>query len=569
MPENTSIPPESCAGCAGGDASLAAEARTRRLAVVFVALLALIMACKAFLPDWLRDDKFRDDLCQHVWWTCRFTDPELFPGDVAAAFFSRPIFAPYGYQALYRALAPWVNAQALAETIPLALTAAVAVLAFLLGQRAAGGALLGGVVAATWALTRKPLALLKGGLPRTFALPVLMLGVWALMARRYGWLGVSFLLAALFYPQLFVTLGLLSAVVIGVRLFRERRLPAGWPSLVAMGLVATALLLAVYGGPLPEGIGPKTTMAEALSMPEFGPGGRSEFFSGSATDFYLTRDRSGLVSGWGWEFLAGLVLIIVGAVAFRGAVGLETWALAGAALAAFGLAHATLFAMHLPNRYVRFALPVFFMLGLAAVVPRALAALLRARWAGRVSAWLKRPAMLWMLAAAVLAVCAGDAVRRIQSQLREPVAHDLEKAYAFLAALPKDTLVAAFPQDADAIPLRTRRSVLASKEESLPYYLGYYRMMSERVDAELAAFFASDWRTVDVLGGRYGVDVFLVNRARYRNPAASLYYHPFTEENRKRVARGQRDGFVLANPPPDRILFQTGDYAVVRVGPAK
>ena len=66
---------------------------------------------------------------------------------------------------------------------------------------------------------------------------------------------------------------------------------------------------------------------------------------------------------------------------------------------------------------------------------------------------------------------------------------------------------------------------------------------------------------------RYGVDVFVVNRGRYA-PGKSLYFQPFYAVTQEQWARGSREGFVLRDPPPDRILFQQGEFSVIRVGPA-
>jgi hypothetical protein len=42
-----------------------------------------------------------DDARQHVYWTYRLQDPELFRDDLLAIFMASPHVAPLGYQALY------------------------------------------------------------------------------------------------------------------------------------------------------------------------------------------------------------------------------------------------------------------------------------------------------------------------------------------------------------------------------------------------------------------------------------------------------------------------------------
>lgn len=571
-PPQSSPDPPKCAGCA--DAPAAGDNRRRRLAVVFVALLAVIVGARTFLPDLLRPDLYKDDACQHIWWTYRFSDPALFPNDPIVTFFSEPSHAPSGWRMLYKLLVPWLDAQVLSEIISLVLALPTVVLVFLIGRRAyrpdgtrdAGAALLAGVIAVTWMLVRDDLGFVKGGFPRSFALPILLLGLWALMAQRGAWLGVAFLLGALFYPPVVINLGLVAAVVWLVRLARDRHLPAGWPALVTLGAVALAIILWVYARPTPPEIGPHVTGTEARAMPELGPMGRSRFFVNDPIAFYIKQPRSGLE--WKpWALAATVALVIATAVGFRRAVPFEAWALVGTSLLGFVLSHLTLFKLYLPSRYVKYTLPVFLWLWLAAVAPRALAALERWPWGQRLRGALRRWPVLVALVVLVLGAQTARTARVLYKELSVPPPADHEAMLAFLTTLPKDTLVAAHPMDADEIPLRSRRSVLASRESAQPYFPRYYARIAERVAAELAACYTSDWKDVDALRDRYGVGVFVANAQRYRH--LWPYFAPFAEAVQKQIERGQREGFVLQNPPVERVLFRRGDYAVVRVGPAR
>ena len=68
----------------------------RTIAVALVVLVAAIVATRNYLPDLLSPFRFEDDARQHVWWTYRFADPDLFPNDPAATYFSAFTFAPPG-----------------------------------------------------------------------------------------------------------------------------------------------------------------------------------------------------------------------------------------------------------------------------------------------------------------------------------------------------------------------------------------------------------------------------------------------------------------------------------------
>ena len=545
-------------------------ARPSRGLVLFLALLTLAQTIRWFLPDYLRADIFSDDAAQHIWWTQRFADPGLFPHDFIADFFSRPVFAPPGWQAIFHLLVPlWGDAQAVSEVIPFLLAAPVALLAFCLGWHISGRSVLGGTIATLGLLMTRLFNTFEAGFPRSFALVLLMLGTWAVLSRRLAWLGGAFVLSAIFYPPMIINLGLFSAAVLGWRWWRERKLPDGWRSLMALGFAAALIVVWNNTRGIPPDLGPKVTLAEARAMPEFGPRGRSQFFSNDAVAYWIEGSRSGLGIKPAWHGLVAGGIVAVSTWMWPRIVAFEVWALAVTALMSFGVAHATLFTLHLPNRYVSTAFDLVSLLWVTAMLSHALSALRQTPLGRRFVAILVRPAVLRPLAVAVLAVFAVRAMNRVTSTLHRPTRADWEQTLAFLRTLPKDTLVAAHPKDADLVPLRSYRSVLISKETSLPYYRGYYQRASERVDAALAACFASDWAQVDALHERYGADVFLVDRGRYLDPLKSVYFAPFSTATRTQIQRGLKEGFVLSDPPPDRVLFTRGDLAVVRLGPPR
>ena len=213
-------------------ASSAWDRRLTWLAIGWIAALAAVFAARLFLPQLLRVDMYADDVRQHVWWTQRFADPGLFPGDPLAAFMSRSLFDLYGWQALYQFLVPLLDAQTVAELLPFALTVVVIALGFSIGRRVSGG-LLGGVIAGTFLVLSGSLRYLEGGLPRSFALPVILFGTWALLGRRHALFGAAILTGTLFYPPAAINLGSLGVVAFGFRIWKERRLPQAWPAAIA------------------------------------------------------------------------------------------------------------------------------------------------------------------------------------------------------------------------------------------------------------------------------------------------------------------------------------------------
>ena len=549
--------------------SAVSAARVPAPLAVLSTILIVASAVRDYLPALLRDDQFDHDLDQHVWWTYRFRDPELYPDDYIADFMARPFFAPPGYRWLYRIFAPIVDPQHFADALPMVLLGIAGVVAFAIGRHAAAGRPSGGLIAVALATVGHLLReRAKAGLPRAFGLPILMLGTWGLMSGRKGVTGAALVLGALFYPPSVINLGIVTVIVLGQEIWKRRRLEASDLRVLLPGVLAAGILLSSYAQKPPADIGPKITKAEALAMQEFHEFGRSRFFERDAATFYFTSSRAGL--GLSLERILALGAgLLVATRLLPGAIPKIAWLHLATAGGVFALAHAVLFALHLPNRYSEGPIAVFMMLAVSGIVPRL------GEWVGgksgaggAVGRWLGRPSVAWSLAGIVALAVAVESGLKVQRQLAKPVDRDLEAVYAELRRLPKDVLVAAHPFDASDVPLRTRRSVLVSMEVSLPYYLGYYAKIAERTRETLAAGLATDWTEIDRLHDRYGVDLFLVNDVRFTE-GGHRYYMPFSIANEALWEARRGREFVLLHPPADRIVFRAGPYALVRVGPPR
>jgi hypothetical protein len=545
---------------------------TKTIAIALIAALAAISACRRFLPDLLSPYKYEEDSRQHVWWAYRFVDPALFPNDIAADYFSRFTFAPMGYQLLLRTFVPFVDAQTFTDAVPFAITGIIVLLAFLLGRTVSGGSSLGGTVAAVLATTGVILGRVQGGVPRSWAIPVLLFALWGLLEKRWALFGVGLVAVVAFYPPLIVSVGLLGAAMLVIEVARTRRLPRGFFALATLGAVALTMLWVAYRRPQPDPWGPQVTAEVARTMPEFGPDGRLLYFvSSDPIEKFISNGRSGLDLNPPWKLVAILVTLALGAWFFPRAVPLGVWLMPAAALAAFIIAHITLFKLHHPSRHVRFVLPAFFMLWLAAVVPRALERARRMPRFDRLMTRIGRPGWLGSLAALAVVLAALSATPRFLKEFREKRAPGFAEVMGFLSGLPKDVKIAAHPRVADDIPLITKRSVIACEETSQSYYLGYYRIVKPMISAEVEASYATEWTAIDQLCDRFGATVFVVDLKRYRRPIdrKNAYYEPFASEVEGLIDAGEKNGFALENPPPDRVLFRAGDFIVVRLKPTR
>jgi len=542
-------------------AALAATPRKRALQVS--ALLCLALAALLWTgPHLARQDLFNGDAAHHVFWFYQYADPELFPNDLSIEYFGSNSVAPLGYRSLYAALAPVVDVLAAAEWISVVLLALSGLLAWKLGaalgedrDRELKGLL---ALAAMLVLLPQADLLPAMGFQRSFALPITLLCLWALVAHRYAWVGVAWVAAALVYPIVIPVLGLAACLVFLAELERERRMPAYWISNAVLGIAAIAIV--VFGSGTPDNVGPAVSYEQALTMPEFGPQGRQVLFGTDWNSDWFRHHRTGL--GWSpWALLAMLAALGVAvALGYRRLIPPAALVLTVTGVGLWLIARLTLFDLYLPNRHSRWSLAALLIVALAAggyAVIRFATSRLKARFPAA------EHGVEWLAGAAapvfIVALLAPTALANWQ----RPLDLDLERSYAFIAGLPKDTLVAAHPDLADYVPLRSRRSVLASTEGWIAFMLGYHERMTPRIAASLEAAYATSWDEFEAALAPYGADVMLSGPSVF---AQQSYHPPLDGFARDLIERGRGKGFVLQHPPAERVLFQSGDYVVVRIG---
>jgi hypothetical protein len=517
-------------------------------------------------PYALRADLFINDAAHHIFWLYQYADPELFRGDLSIPYFHTS--APWGYRGLYAIVAPLMDVLLAAEILSSVLLIGSLWLAWKIGasgddtERPWQGLLVvvGLVILLRWSVQKDLLPPLA--LQRTFALPLLLLTLWALVSRRYAWVGASWLAAALFYPVVLPVQGLTAAVVFLRDIIRDKRMPAWWVfNGIAGGL---ALAIAAFGMPVPPEVGPPFSYVQAMSMPEFGPHGRLVMYQESWVGDWLRGHRTGI----GWSpytlLLIGLATGAAWVLGKRRRIPFAAWVMAIVGIGIWAamrlFPEQLMFGLYLPNRHSRWAVGVFGMLAIG-VGAAALIEVAARHFGANVKESTPR-LRRWVAVSAPIAVTA-TLLPWAMSVLNRPVDTDLENVYAFIATLPKDTLVAAHPDLADFVPVRARRSVLTSTEISMAWMENYYKQMKPRVEASLRAAYATRIDEMDRELEPLGVDVMLTGPAVWRTQS---YFAPFDDLVRDLQARGAVEGYVLRSPPADRVLFRSGEYYVIRVG---
>jgi len=496
------------------------------LAILFAAVGGGLSLAEGFGGEFV----VQDDARQHVFWTRRYADPELFPGDAAADYFQS--VAPLGYRALYaQAAAFGLDPVAFAKAVPAMLGLLCGLFAFLLAARLTG--LPAASFAVSWVVTQNIWILddVSSATPRAFLYPFLLAFLYFLIRRAWLGVGLSVALLGLFYPQI----ALVAGGVAGLSLIRFDRGRPSWPDdarLARAGLVGVAVTIAVVGAYAAQNgaYDPVVSRAEAAAMPEFHEGGRATFFRDDAVTYWACG-RSGLFpKEWCeardeyWYGVPALVLplaVLIGLLSVpfwlrraRTAHGDPVvtadvhilWRLLVVSVGLYAAAHVLLFTLHLPNRYsahsMRLIADIGMGLGLWWLARRALAAARRrvwSRWPAR--AGLALIVVLFLGFPVVVDLVGG----RVMLNGRFP---DL---YRFLRETPKDTVVASLTLEASNLPTFGQRGVVAAREHAIPYHLGYYMPFRARMRTLAEAQFSED--PAVLVGGLAGLgaDYWLVS----------------------------------------------------------
>jgi hypothetical protein len=521
-----------------------------------MAFVALWMA-RSLAPS-LDPAVVQDDARQHVFWMQRLVDPSLFQDDLFADYFkSQP---PPGYVLLFRLLLLVADPLMASKLLPPVLGLVSALFTFLLVERLYPSRLAAflATVLASWYVWQYDD--LPTGSPRAFLLPLTVVLLYGLVAGWRWWLVVGVVAtAALLYPSAAALgVGLLGARLVCLkcwppRLAADRR---AWLS-VAVGAGAVLLLLApALLGSSP--FGPTVDAQTAREMPEFGPNGRNEFFVMNPYAYWIESYRSGFDLRVTDALVPGLpifyeLLVLAGLLPIAVVVGrrLKSGPSLGptvelviqvtlASLTLFLLAHALLFRLYLPARFVSGTVPLVLAIaagvGGAALLGQAVSGV-RHRQAGLVSA----------LAAGLLAGGLALYPARFDGNF---VRDRTPSVTAYLRTLPADALVVGVPTDADSVPAFAARRVLTNREYALAYHLGFYGQVERRTRDLVDAYYAESPRQLADLTARYGVGVYLVNRAAF-DPATAVdawagSFEPYTSLVLDRVGRGRRFALLEA-----------------------
>ncbi len=499
------------------------------LSLTFAAIFGWLGVWTAFSSEYV----IQDDARQHVFWMQRFLDPQLFPNDLIADYFQS--VAQPGYITLYRLMAALgINPLLFSKVLPFILVLITTAYCFgvclqLLPLPVAGFI--------STLLLNQNLWLkddVVSGTARAFMYPLFLAFLYYLLRRSLFPFLVAIALLGLFYPS-----GLLIAAgILILRLWRWDgrvrfdRQPSTY-LFTATGL-AVSLLVMLPLALESSNFGAVITSAAARSMPEFSEIGRTRFFVNNPIEFWFYADRSGIFpvewSRLPYKYFPlmlclGLSLPILQRFPSRfplvrhiSSSAILLPQIATVSLSLFFLAHAFLFKLYLPSRYTQYSIRILMALSAAIVLSILIDATFQRSG---------KQILAITLTVVVVALFSYPLLLRLKhfpipSTASYIVGYPPE-LYKFLSQQPKDTLIASLASEANNIPTFAQRSVLTTKEYSIPYHTKYYAQIRQRTIELIVAQYSPDLTQVKSFIQKYGIDLWLLDR--------NYLFKPYKETN--------------------------------------
>lgn len=466
----------------------------------------------------------QDDARQHIVWLQQFVDSELFPNDLIATYFQA--VEPMGYKLFYWSISSLgMEPLELAKFLPIGLGLIATVYFFYVSL------ILFSVPISAFISTlifNQQLWLnddLISATPRAFVYPLFAAFLYYLLRKKLFLCLMTIALQGLFFPQLM----LLEMAVLTVRLFRWQ---GRFPQLIQdgitylfwlCGLAIAGIVLLPFALSLSE-FGAVITAEQMRMMPEYGLGGRNEYFDVNL--FNLIFDSSNGLQiplfpsivwvGFGLPFLLQSRLPLVDRITQEIRILFEVML---AALGMFLLAHLFLLRLHFPSRYTYHSWR--FVLSIATGI--VLTILLNVGWRWLQQKWQSNGRfqvreLLWigLTGLLIITVIVVPAIPALFLKFQGWWIGEVPELYEYLATQPRDTLVASLAPEADNIPAFAQRSTLVGREFALPHHPKYYDQIRQRATDLIQAQYSPDLSETQRLIEKYGIDFLLIETTSFQ-----------------------------------------------------
>ncbi len=462
--------------------------------------LPLYFGGLTLLYQFQQADIVQDDARQHVVYLARLLNPQQFPNDLIADYFTA--IAPIGYKVVYWAAAQFgIAPLILAKLLPIVLSLIATGYLFLVCLYIYPVPLSGFLAALIFNQQIWLKSDLVSATPRAFVYPIFAAFLYYLIRKSLLPCLLTILLQGAFFPQLVL-------VQAAVLMLRCKRSELGF---CLAGLLAAGLVIGTYAITISE-FGAAVTAEQMRQLPEYGLQGRNEYFGVTPLAFWLLGNSGLRIPVFPSIIWAGFGLPWLRTRPLLQAAILRQVLLAS--LITYGLAHLLLLKLHFPSRYTYHTLRIILSVAAGIV----LTVLLEAGWRWLNSANLSRLraklliGLISIFAAAVLIV---PAVPALFLQFQGWVLGEAPAIYQYLAAEPQGQMVASLAPAANSIPAFTGQSTLVGREFALPHHPQYYSQFIQRADDLLQAQYSKSWADIASFIERYSIDFWLIERSAF------------------------------------------------------
>lgn len=516
-----------------------------------------------------------DDVRQQLYWMQKWQDPELFRDNLLSRYAQN--YVPRGVQAVYWAGSWVMNPVQFSKVVAGVLYVATALFFFGLGLRFRDD-LTAVFMVAAYCFSPFFLSKISGGLSQGFAFPLLAGYLYFLSQDKVFPAGLVILAASVLNPYIFLLCLVTHALYIGwhqrnelAGLFRGTGRPR-WnarsvfntairhlPIVAGMALVAAKYIIFS-----PKEFGSLVTWSDMAGHIEYTTAGRYEIVPGAS--FWLELIRPGIVNlsfkEWGLAagfvclglFLAALVYASRHWRKFVDPAGFRVFLfLCPASLILYGLAWSFLFQLFLPERYVEFALNIFYVVVVGIAVRVALGMLVSDRVA-------------FPVVTSIIIVM--GALKLYNVGIFDYSAH--ARLYEFMRSTPKEAVFAGNPELMDNVITFGCRKAFVTYELSHTWYKAYWEEIARRSSELFEAYYSNSAEEVRKFCRRNGIDYLVVRESDFSPDclkAHRIHFEPF--DGRIRILFSQNSSFALLNEKEFPPIYRADGVRVVKVSHAR
>ena len=539
------------------------------LSLFFTVIYSLLALSKAFSSEYV----FQDDARQHIFWMSRFVDPELFNNDLIADYYES--VSPWGVKTLYRSVAVLgIEPQLFHKFLPGILAIVISIFCFAVSLELLPipfGAFI------TTLMFSQNVWAEKGtisGTAKDFVYPLFFIFIYFWLRRSLIGVCTTLILSVLFYPPMV----LIFAGALFLQLWQAKgfvpRLTKDKSVLLfsSIGLAVSFVILLPYALASSE-FGPTVTLEQARNIPQFANGGRTSFFDDNLWEYWISGRRTGLRLFQAFVpdlAVTGLFLPWLLKYPQRFQLGKKISPkisyLKDLLLASFGwffIAHAVLFKLYLPSRYIARSLRVVIVIAAGMTLMLLLEAVLH--WAMR-SHERNKSIVAIAFVGLLITLLVGYPVSQKEFLDTGYITGAHPQLYEFIKSQPKDTVIASLTKEADNIASFTNRSVLSSREHAIPYHMGYFLPLQKRIADSIEAQYATDITVAKDFLKKYGVDLWLIDKSSFKVEylADNRWFTDQQPVTQKAIAQLQQGAIPAISLIQDTCtVFEDGQYRML------